>query len=361
MVPTLRPKPVSSWQEFAYARRVRASRLVSLVLLLQNHGRQTAAELAARLEVSERTVYRDLDALSAAGIPVYAERGPRGGCRLVDGYRTSLTGLSQQEADALLLAGVPGAAADLGLGSVAAAAQLKVLAALPDRLRATALVARQRFHLDAPDWFRTAPEHPELETVASAVWSDRRLYLAYERGDGSRVRRTVDPLGLVLKAGSWYLVGRILRDERIYRVSRIRRARVLDERFERDPGFDLAASWAAASAKFEATRPRYPVTVRISAAGRAQLDEVAAWATRDSGPGEPDPARPGWMRVDLEFERLEWTAAMLLRLGAEVEVLAPAALRERVARTARSTAALYAARPRQASGQRAPGAGVGAR
>ncbi len=320
---------------------MRASRLLSLVLLLQNHGRQTAAQLARRLEVSERTVYRDVDALSAAGIPVYAERGPRGGCRLVDGYRTSLTGLSQQEADTLLLAGVPGAAADLGLGAVAAAAQLKVLAALPDRLRSTALLARQRFHLDAPDWFRPAPEQPELEAVASAVWSDRRLQLSYERGDGKLVRRVLDPLGLVLKAGSWYLVGRILRDERIYRVSRIRRARVLVARFERDPAFDLAASWSAASAKFEASRPVYPVTVRLSAAGRAALDEIAEYATRDSGPGTPDPTRPGWMRVVLEFERLEWAASLLLRLGAEVEVLEPTELRARVARTARDLAALY--------------------
>jgi predicted DNA-binding transcriptional regulator YafY len=324
---------------------VRASRLVSLVLLLQTHGRRTAAELAERLEVSERTVYRDLDALSAAGVPVYAERGRGGGCQLVDGYRTSLTGLSQEEADALLLAGVPAAAADLGLGPVAAAAQLKVLAALPDRLRATALLARQRFHLDAPDWFRTAPAHPALESVASAVWSDRRLQLAYERGDGAAVRRTVDPLGLVLKAGSWYLVGRVQREERIYRVSRIRRARALEERFERDPAFDLAASWAAASASFESSRPRYPAVVRLSPAGRAQLDDIAENATRGAGPGVPDPARPGWARVELEFERLEWAASMLLRVGAEVEVLAPAELRARVASMARDVAALYARRP----------------
>ncbi|HEX2484316.1 MAG TPA: WYL domain-containing protein [Myxococcota bacterium] len=328
---------------------MRAARLVSLVLLLQAHGRQTAAELAARLEVSERTVYRDLDALSEAGVPVYAERGRGGGCRLVDGYRTTLTGLSRQEADALLLAGVPGAAADLGLGPVAAAAQLKVLAALPDRLRATALLARQRFHLDAPDWFRSAPAHPALEAVASAVWNDRRVRLAYERGDGSVVRRTVDPLGLVLKGGAWYLVARVGRDERIYRVSRVRSARSLDEGFERAPDFDLAARWGAAAATFEASLPRYPVSVRATPAGRAALERVAAWAARDAGAGAPDPGRPGWLRLELDFERLEYAASHLLRLGVEVEVLAPAALRARLARTARDVAALYAGADRRAS------------
>jgi predicted DNA-binding transcriptional regulator YafY len=321
---------------------VRASRLVSLVLLLQNHGRQTAAELARRLEVSERTVYRDLDALSQAGVPVYAERGPGGGCQLVDGYRTSLTGLSRQEADALFLAGVPAAAADLGLGPVAAAAQLKVLAALPDRLRATALLARQRFHLDAPDWFETAPAHPALEAVAGAVWADRRLSFSYERGDGSKVRRTVDPLGLVLKAGAWYLLGRIARDVRTYRVSRIRRPRALEQPFERDPAFDLAATWAAASAEFESTRPRYPVTVRVSPRGREALRVLGETVTRNAPPGRPDPDRRGWTRLPLVFERAEWAASILLRLGPEVEVLEPPALRARMATAARGLSALYA-------------------
>jgi predicted DNA-binding transcriptional regulator YafY len=310
--------------------------------LLQTHGRLTAAELAERLEVSVRTVYRDLDALSSAGIPVYAERGPGGGCRLVDGYRTTLTGLTVHEADALFLAGLPGPARDLGLGSVLAAAQLKVLAALPERLRATATLARQRFHLDVPAWFREAPERGELEAVASAVWSDRRIEIAYRRRDEKLVRRVLDPLGLVLKGGLWYLVARADAGQpRIYRVSRLASVEPTEERFERDPAFDLAAFWAEASAAFERSLPELPATVRIAPAARARLDLLGEGVARSAVEiGAPD-AR-GWATLSLRFERVEYAHNLLLRLGADVLVIDPPELRARVAASARDLAALYA-------------------
>src|SRR5262245_31142274 len=200
---------------------MRAKRLLSLLLQLQNRGHATAAELAEELGVSLRTVYRDLDALAAAGIPVTTERGPGGGCRLLNGYRTQLTGLDEGEAEALFLAGLPGPAAELGLGSVLARAQRKVLAALPARLRAAASLANQRFHLDPHRWFEPAPEHPSLESIAVAVWSDRALRFAYERNDGARVEREADAIALGLKAGLWYFVGRVGGDLRVYRVSRM--------------------------------------------------------------------------------------------------------------------------------------------
>jgi predicted DNA-binding transcriptional regulator YafY len=314
---------------------------VSLLLLLQTHGRLTASELAERLEVSVRTVYRDLDALSSAGIPVYAERGPHGGCRLVDGYRTSLTGLTVHEADALFLAGLPGPAQELGLDSVLAAAQLKVLAALPERLRATAMVARQRFHLDVPAWFREAPERGELEAVASAVWSDRRIHVTYRRRDGKVVERSLDPLGLVLKAGLWYLVARAEDQLRVYRVSRLERVTATDERFERDAGFDLAAFWAQASAAFEQSLPELPATVRISPAARERLELLGEGVARSAVERRPADAR-GWITLALRFERLEYAHSLLLRLGAEVEVLDPPELRALVAATAKQLATLYA-------------------
>jgi predicted DNA-binding transcriptional regulator YafY len=320
---------------------VRAPRLVSLVLLLQTHGRLTAAELAERLEVSVRTVYRDLEALSSAGIPVYAERGPRGGCRLVDGYRTSLTGLTVQEADALFLAGVPGPARDLGLGAVLAAAQLKVLAALPERLRATATVARQRFHLDVPGWFSEAPERGELEAVASAVWSDRSVDVAYRRGDGKLVRRRLDPLGLVLKGGLWYLVARADGQHRVYRVSRLERVEPRDERFERDDDFDLAAFWAEASKAFEQSLPELPVTVRMSPDARRRLDLLGETVARTAIETAAPDAR-GWSTLVLRMERVEYAHGLLLRLGGEVEVQGPPELRARFAATAKDLAALYA-------------------
>ena len=207
---------------------MRAARLVQLLLLLQVHGKLTASQLAERLEVSVRTIYRDLEALSAAGVPVFTEAGPGGGCMLVDGYRTRLTGLTADEAEALALAGLPGAAADLGLGTVLAAAQLKVDAALPPELRRRAVRVRERFHLDAPGWFHGSDDVPHLATLALGVWDERRVEIDYAKAH-EVVQRTVDPLGLVLKAGRWYMVAAVEDRIRTYRVSRVRQATLRED------------------------------------------------------------------------------------------------------------------------------------
>src|SRR4029078_6676391 len=209
---------------------MRASRLVSLLLLLQSRGGQTAAELARELEVSVRTIHRDVDALSASGVPIYAERGPQGGIRLVDGYRTRLTGMTADEAEALFLSGLPGPAAELGLGTVMTAAQLKVMAALPGELRARASRLVERFFLDAAGWFHGSEQVPHLSTLAEAVWESRRVTITYQRGD-SRVERVLEPLGVVLKAGTWYVVAANEEQLRTYRVSRVIDAEASDERF----------------------------------------------------------------------------------------------------------------------------------
>ncbi|WP_112280853.1 helix-turn-helix transcriptional regulator [Prauserella muralis] len=321
---------------------MRASRLLSVLLLLQNRGRMTAEELAAELEVSVRTVYRDIDALSAAGVPVFADRGRGGGYQLLGGYRTRLTGLSEGEAQALALAGLPVAAAELGLGTVLAAAQLKLYAALPEELRSRAAEVAERFYLDVPGWHRGIERLERLADVAEAVWQSRRIRVRYRRWDDSAVERTLDPLGLVLKAGTWYLAARCDGSERTYRVSRIDELTDTGEGFTRPGGFDLAAYWRDWSEQFE--RRLYPGTalVRLSPLGRAlvpvYLGSVGARALERTGT-EPDES--GWSRVELPVEPGAPALGELLHFGPELHVLEPAELREQVAEAVRKMGALY--------------------
>jgi len=315
---------------------MRASRLVSLLLLLQVRGRLSAEELAERLEVSVRTVYRDVEALVEAGVPILSERGPAGGYSLRDGYRTKLTGLTREEAETLFLAGVPGAAAELGLGSLVAAAQLKVLAAMPAELRERAERLATLFHLDAPPWFRRREQTPALAELAGAVWDDRRVSVRYRR-KGAVIDRDLEPLGLVLKAGAWYLVGDGEDGRRLYRVSRVVALEVREERFERDPAFDLEACWTELMQEFESTRPRLDVTLRVRAEALGDLRARVEPSARDLVPR----AGKGWIELTLPFERVEYAHTELVPLGAAVEVLEPAELRERIAETGRALAVLY--------------------
>lgn len=326
---------------------MRASRLISVLLLLQTRGRMTARQLADELEVSMRTVYRDVEELSASGIPVYADRGTNGGFQLVEGYRTRLTGLTPEEAEALFLSGYPGPAAQLGLGTVLAAAQLKVLAALPPELRSRASRLRQRFHLDAPGWFREPEVVPHLQGIAEAVWADRRLRMTYRRGgEAAPVERTVDPFGLVLKAGVWYLVGRVDGDLRTYRVSRIVELSMVDERFERPGDFDLADYWARSVAEYAESLPSFAATVRVRGEGLERLPEaVGQTAATEALATAREPDADGWTTLSLRLEDLWHAQDQLLRLGPDAQVLEPPELRERMATAARTMAALYAEAP----------------
>src|SRR5215216_1881310 len=246
---------------------MRASRLLSILLLLQTRGRMTAQELADELEVSLRTIYRDVDSLSAAGVPLYGDRGPAGGYQLLGGYRTRLTGMSADEADSLFLAGLPGPAAELGLGEVLAAAQLKFLAALPPELRSRAGRIRERFHLDAPAWFHVGERPNCLTEVADAVWDQRLIRVRYERWGHGEVERTLQPLGVVLKAGSWYLVAGVDGQARTYRISRILNLETLDEQFERPVDFDLAGYWSMYQREFQERLFSGKAKIRLSPHG----------------------------------------------------------------------------------------------
>ncbi|MEU8814680.1 WYL domain-containing protein [Actinoplanes sp. NPDC048796] len=337
---------------------MRAGRLVSLLLLLQTRGRMTAQDLADELEVSVRTVYRDVESLSASGVPIYADRGPAGGYQLLDGYRTRLTGLTSDEAGTLFLAGMPGPAAELGLGSVLAAAELKLRASLPDELADRADRVRERFHLDAPGWFRAGEPTPHLSTVADAVWSGRVLRIRYRRWKAPReVDRTLHPLGVVLKAGRWYLVaasssagflpppsssssatGRTT----AYRVSNILAAEVLDQPASRPKGFDLAEYWAEWTERYESSVYTAVATVRMTVEALNRMTfvfppEMSRSARAEAGP----PDETGWLITRVPIESIKHGHIELLKLGADAEVLDPPELRARFTETTRGLLATY--------------------
>src|SRR5258706_8893600 len=313
---------------------MRASRLVSLLLLLQSRGGQTAAELARELEVSVRTIHRDVDALSASGVPIYADRGPHGGIRLVDGYRTRLTGMTADEAEALFLSGLPGPAAELGLGTVVAAARLKVLAALPVELRARASRLVERFHLDAAAWYHADEPVPLLGPLSEAVWESQRIQIGYNRGDKT-VDRILEPLGLVLKAGAWYLIAEADGQPRTYRVSRMTRVTALDEKVERPADVDLAAFWTDSSSAYERATPRIGVVLRVAAERLPRLRDVIGDRPYESlerlGGADPD----GWVHVRLKLDWPNEVVSQILAVGPDCELRQPIELRQRVAGQAR--------------------------
>ncbi|GAA0996018.1 YafY family protein [Acrocarpospora macrocephala] len=304
----------------------------------------TAQQLADELEVSVRTIYRDVDSLHTAGIPLYGEAGHQGGYQLLDGFRTRLTGLTEQEAQALFLAGLPGPAAELGLGALAATAELKIEAALPPDLREGSRRIREHFHLDAPGWYHDGDQVPHLPAVAGALWNKRIIHVLYHRWrEPSEVKRTLEPYGLVLKAGKWYLVARCEETLRTYRVSQILDLQVTDETFTRPPGFDLATYWRDHLVDFRARLIQGHAVVRLSPPGRERLTEtMSAQVINAVNETASPPDELGWITATIPIESLIHAHGELLRLGAECEVLDPPALREKLAATAKALALRYA-------------------
>jgi predicted DNA-binding transcriptional regulator YafY len=323
---------------------VRASRLLSMLLMLHTRGQVSARQLAEEFEVSQRTVYRDVEALNSAGVPVYAVRGRAGGFALLAGYRTRLTGLTADEADTLFLTGMPSAAADLGLGGVLAATQLKLLAALPPDLRERASRIRDRVHLDAPGWLRETETPPFLAEIADAVWAEHRVQIRYERANHTVVERTLEPLGLVLKAGTWYLVAGVPGSggrPRTYRVSRILAAVGTGETFERPAGFTLQQHWDEYQRDYENRAYTSSAVVRLSPAGQQLLFLVGTIAARSARADMGEPEADGWVRTTIPIESVRHGQHALMQLGAEVEVLEPAELRGLMIAGARALAARY--------------------
>jgi predicted DNA-binding transcriptional regulator YafY len=321
---------------------MRADRLLSILLLLQVHRRLTARDLARRLEVSERTIHRDMEALSAAGFPVFAERGIGGGWMLVEGYRTNLTGLNRDEIQALFLTKPLRLLADLGLKKASDAAFIKLSAALPAAHRDNAEQARQRIHVDATGWNHSSESIEFLPLLQEAVWQERKLKFAYARAGCDAVERLVDPLGLVAKGSAWYLVAAVEGETRSYRVSRVVDARVTEDSCVRPKDFDLAAYWEQSTVDFKAHLPQYLAIVRV----HPDIFPRLRFAGRFARVGQSDPPdADGWIRVKLRFDVEEMAVEWALSFGAKMEVLEPAPLREKVVTAAKKLVAFYAGQP----------------
>jgi predicted DNA-binding transcriptional regulator YafY len=314
-------------------------------MLLQARGRMTAQELAGELEVSVRTIYRDIEALGAAGVPVCAERGPGGGCALIDEYRTNLTGLTEDEVRALFMLSIPAALDQLGVSQELRAALRKLAAALPAARRGDEEMVRQRIYLDWSGWDQPEEAAPHLQTIQQAVWEDRRLRLVYRAQIGpygEQFERVVEPYGLVAKAGVWHLVcagdGRV----RVHRVSQVLEAQISDERFTRPAGFDLAAFWQDWCTRREETRPTYPVTARVAPGLILYLPLFFGERAREWLAQASPPDAEGWLTLTLQFESLFAARERVLGLGGAIEVLEPEPLRQSVADFAAQTVARYA-------------------
>lgn len=316
---------------------MRADRLLSILLLLQVNTRLTARELADRLEVSERTILRDMEALSATGVPVTAERGAGGGWHLLQAYRTDLTGLNAAEAQTLFLTRSSRLLADLGMGRIADAALIKLMASLPAGSRRDVEHTRERLHVDGAGWFKLDEAFPWLPLIQEAVWRERRVQMDYQRADGTAVSRLVDALGLVAKGSVWYLVGAVEGEMRSYRVSRVRQAQVTEEPCARPEGFNLAAFWEQSVTEVKAGIPCYPVRVRVGS-------ELLTRMRRTQSPRierEEEVDENGRTILSVMFETEDEACDFILQLGSRIEVLEPPALRTRVRQIAESIVTLY--------------------
>lgn len=318
---------------------MRADRLLSILLLLQVHRQMTARELAQRLEVSERTIQRDMEALSAAGFPVLSERGSSGGWKLLEGYRTNLTGLNAAEVQSLFLTRPLRLLADLGFDKASEAGLLKLQAALPLPRRRDIEFARERIYVDVTGWNNAREAVPLLPALLDAVWNDRKVRIAYERGhDDCAVERLLDPLGLVAKGSVWYLVAAIDGQVRSYRVSRIRQVETTGELCERPADFDLVAHWQQAAVEFRQHFPRFPVTLRAhpEAVGRLHFVGRFSRVEQTSAPDED-----GWVTMTMDFQVADNACEILTGFGAQIEIINPPELRADIIARAREVIAWH--------------------
>jgi len=320
---------------------MRASRLLSILLLLQTRGQMSARALAGEFEVSVRSIHRDIDDLSAAGVPVYAERGRFGGFRLLDSYSTRLTGLTRTEIEALFLTGLPGPATDLGLGKASSGAKLKLLASMPRERRELAERVASRFHLDPIGWYQNIEQLPLLPKIAAAIWEPQKIGVKYESWKAV-VNRVLNPLGLVLKGGVWYLVASSGGAIRTYRVSKILTLKLTGETFERPDRFSLPDYWKSWSEDFETRIFSSKATLRLSPEGLNRLSLLPPMVAEMAAQTVGAPDEHGWVSVKIPIESFRQAESDILRLGADAEIAAPKELRRQIKKTIAKLNALYA-------------------
>jgi predicted DNA-binding transcriptional regulator YafY len=308
---------------------MRADRLLSILMLLQDRGRLTAQELANELEVSERTIYRDMVALSTAGVPVYAERGPGGGCSLIDSYRTNLTGLTRDEVRALFMLSVPAPLADLGVDQDLKTALLKLSAALPEVFRPEGIRVRQRIHLDSTPWFHQEVQVPHMHTIQGALWQDRKLNLTYRLAFDAHVEHIVEPYGLVAKTNTWHLIFSRAGVIFVRKLTDVLDAKLTQDRFDYPPDFDLVKFWTDWCRKYEDNQPQFTALVRLKQNLVHMLQHFKDPLITDIT-GEDKLDGDGWYIMTLHFETFEAARKRLLNFGGAAEALEPQALRSSI-------------------------------
>ncbi|MCH5584073.1 YafY family transcriptional regulator [Shimazuella sp. AN120528] len=318
---------------------MRGDRLISILLLLQSQGQMTARELAERLEVSERTIYRDMEALSGTGIPVFAERGKNGGWSLLEGYQTNLTGLKESEIQALLVSPSVQLLDDLGLTHSSHEARNKLIASLPFRYRESANEVWNRIHVDTSTWRQQREKIESFEVLKNAIWKENKLELHYQRADGKTSILLVKPLGLVAKGNRWYFIASKDNDEiRTYRASRIQAAKPVKETFERPKDFDLAGYWRDAVKDFVENLPKYEVRVAVSPSILPRLtftDRFVQMVERE------DRNEDGWISVKLSFNTEEEAKGYILGFANQMKVLEPRELHDKIVEMAEAVVAFY--------------------